>query len=309
MTDVRPLRWHDLPLAYRLAGHGVSFDTQLRITIGDDPLRQALLTSLGRTHIYVLRYDEEGGLGQLHYPAQQSVARLAYIAPMLESAEDEGLWLSLLDGLAVAAGQRGAVNIIAEVDDDSPLMDILRRANFGVYARQELWRRTRHANGEPTGVLRPAHEADEIAMRVLYSELTSGLMRQVEPLSTVADAIYVMEGPQGRNHIIGMVIEHRGVRRNMLEMYLSPAAGERADAFVREALALSANPDRPVYCRIRCKVAALGMSLSEHGFEPMASQAVMVRHTAARIKHHAFEKLPVIDSIMPAANRITDVGD
>lgn len=308
MNDVRPLRWHDLPLAYRLAGHGVSFDTRLRLTVGDDPLRQALLTSLGRTTIYVLRKGDGGALGQLHYPAKHTSARLAYVAPDLEEGDDDTLWLTLLDGLARVAGERGSVNLIAEVDDDSPMLDVLRRANFGVYARQELWAHPTSPAAQPgNALLRPAADMDEPGMQTLYSELMPGLMRQVEPLAVDTDAAYVMDdGETGR--IMVMVLEHRGIRKTLIEIYMHPDVAELAYAVVNNALSLVHSDDQPVYCRLRSRLAPLGAALLEAGFEPVTTQAVMVRHTAARIRHHAFGKLPVVEGVFPATNRISDAG-
>jgi hypothetical protein len=230
---------------------------------------------------------------------------LAYIAPNLREGEDDTLWLSLLDGLAKVAGHRGAINLIAEVNDDSPVVDILRQANFGVYARQELWVRPAQPTiGHVEPVLRPAEDVDEIAMQVLYSELLPGLIRQVEPLAIDADAVYVMDYDHG--HIGAMVLEHRGVKKTLLECFVHPDMAEAAYPVVIHALELAHGDERPVYCRLRSRVAALGAGLIEAGFEPITSQALMVRHTASRMRYRATEKRPVVDGIFATTNQIRD---
>jgi hypothetical protein len=297
VTEVRPLRWHDLLFAYRLAGRGTSFDAQLNLTVGDNRLRQALLSSTGRASLYVLRRSGDGGLGQLHYPASVQHARLAYLTPALDAGGDEGLWLSLLDGLTVMGGQRGVASITAEVSEDSYALELLRRADFAIYARQGLWMRSPGPVDSPVVSLRPARAGDEFAIQTLYGSLVPALIKQVEPPPSAADTRYVLDGDtQG---LCALVAVYRGPRRVLVEIYLHPEVQDRARDIVGSALAVLRGNTNTIYCRLRRHMGWLGDALVELGFGQMASQAVMVRHTAARVTRPAFKPLHAAKGGLP----------
>ncbi|MBK7895996.1 MAG: hypothetical protein IPJ90_14200 [Anaerolineaceae bacterium] len=52
---------------------------------------------------------------------------------------NENAWLPLLDQAVVEAGQRGIHSLVAEVDEVSDELPVLRRAGFVVYTRQDVW--------------------------------------------------------------------------------------------------------------------------------------------------------------------------
>jgi hypothetical protein len=141
VNQVRPLRWHDFPLAYRLIGHGTSFDAQFSLTMGDDGLRQALITNSGNTHAYVLRQGG-GAFAVLRALPGTLYGALDYMAPALDDGGSEEQWLDLICGMSILAGQQGIVGIRAEANDDTPEFALLREADFGVYARQTVWERS-----------------------------------------------------------------------------------------------------------------------------------------------------------------------
>ncbi len=289
LSIVNPLRWHDLPLAYRLAGQGCGFDSRLKITVGDDTVRQALLTGTGRTHIYTMRTDDGSGLGQLHYPAGNQSAWMAYLSPALEDASD-GLWLNLIDGLVAAAGERGTINLIAEVDQGDPATAVLRRGSFAIYAHQDIWRRApRPVSGEG-GVLREALQQDHMSIKMLHNNVTPSLLRQVMPPPYAANQCLV--GGNGGG-LVGLVSVYNGANV-LIDIYMPQSTEQKAVRnIVIGALKIVGADHKEVYVRLRGQMTWLGAMLQhEMQFEPFAEQVVMVRHTAHRIKHHAFNKLP-----------------
>jgi hypothetical protein len=305
MTDLRPLRWHDLPFAYRMAGRGTSFDTHLRLIAGADYLRHAQLTGNGRTQIYVLRRPRMGGgLASLYYPAGDHHARLGYLAPSLEAGANEDLWLRLLDGLARVAGQRGTFTIAAEVDECSSALEVLRRADFAIYARQGVWMRPPAPLQGPSLGLREANAAEIPGIQALYGALVPPLIRQVEPMPLAADRFYVLDGPDG---LRAMVAAYRGARRAIAELYLHPEFDLEAQAVLNGALALLHAETHTLYFRLRRYMGWLDSPLEALGFNLDSSQAVMVRHMAARIKaQEGFKALPAIDSVL-ASTPLADV--
>lgn len=301
MTEVRPLRIHDLPFAYRLAGHGVSFDSQISLTIGGDSLHQVVLTGTGRVQTYVLRQPDCGGLGQLHFlPGTQHV-RLAYVAPSIDGGADEDLWLSLLDGLAVMAGQRGAVTIIAEVGEDTAEFGVLRQAGFAVYARQYLWRRLPAPVDMPFTRLRQADAAEYPALLGLYGMLVPGLIKHVEPPPTAADVCYVLDGPRG---LAGMVLVYEGPHAAMVEPYRSPDCSCTARSFMGAALGAAQADKRLIYCRVREYMGCMESALGDAGFEYLATQVVMFRHTAVRVTHQTYRLKEKVEGGVPLPTSI-----
>ncbi len=295
MSNVRPLRWHDLPFAYRLAGRGMSFDAHLHLLVGENYFKQAQLTGARRTQSYVLKQPPGGGLAVLYFPAGDQHARLGYVSPMPLSEPDQGLWLELLDGVTAAAGQRGAITITAEVDEHEPVLEILRQADFAIYARQDIWlRRPAPCNG-PALRLRPAYPDDRFALQGLYAALVPPLIKQVEPFPA-ANTSYVLEGRDGPS---AMVATYQGHRRTLAEIYLHPEVDLEARQVINGALKALHGETQPIYLRVRRYMGWLDAALDDLGFEAQASQAVMVRHTTARVRaQHGFKPLPAMDSAL-----------
>lgn len=296
MSELRPLRWHDLPFAYRLVGRGTSFDAHLGLIIGEDTLRHAQLTGTGRTQLYVLRRrGGQSGMAMLYYPSDDQHARLAYLAPSLEEC-DTDLWLAMLDGVTFQAGQQGTLSIAAEVDEHSPALEILRQANFAIYARQDLWVREPGLITGQSLELREARPEDEAALIGLYGMLVPALIKQVEPPPFAADGCYLLDGREGPS---AMMAYYRGNHRALAEIYLHPEVDLEAREVINGALALLEAESQTVYIRLRRYIGWLDSAMSDLGFERIASQAVMVRHTTVRARAQAnFKPLPAMDSVL-----------
>ena len=297
MTELRPLRLHDLPFVYRLAGHGVSFDVQLSLEVGGDSLRHVIVGHAGRVQAYVLRpASGGGGVGQLHFLDGQHQARLAYLAPSLEEGASEDLWLNLLDGLAQVAGQRGVVSIIAEVDKRASAFPILRRAGYAVYAQQNLWQRAPAPLPATSITLRPVIPADLAAVTGLHGQIVPALIKHIEPPPVEADWCYVADSPHG---LRGLVAVYESGPAMLIEVYLAPREVREARAMLGAALAAVRADVRPVYYRVRDYMGCSEQALRDAGFEHVAEQVVMVRHTAVRVVHPKYKLSSTVDAGAP----------
>ena len=296
MSDIRLMRWHDLPSALRLAGRGSSFDTQLRLTAGAESLRYRLLANGKHTYSYILKHTSRAtGMGMLRYSAGGQHARLAYLAPDLARDADDTLWLALLDGLVKMAGMHGALNLIAEVGEGSEALEVFREGCFGIYARQVIWVRQPAPADEPEMPLRLARPADDTAISTLYRSLVPSLIRQAEPPPTAAGTCYLLEREASP---CGLVTIKRGRQGAFIEPYLHPDARQDTQAFLNGALKLAFARRQPVYCRLRGFMSWLEGPLAELGFEPLTSEAVMVRHTTVRVPLEALK--PVREGVLPS---------
>lgn len=296
MDTIRPFRWHNWPLFQRLAKQGLSLDVETGLVRGTGALRSIWLTSLlgdvGGRPAYVLHCDGDVAIGQLRHTPGDTHAYIAFIAPEPERGDTE-LWESLLEMLTVVAGDRGATNLIAEIEEGSPAYVGLRRVGFAIYARQEIWQREpQPVPGDTLTTVRPSRPEDAFNATVLYANVVPGLLRQIEPAPALSGRAFVLtEG----DTLVGLITSQRGPQGSLLEAYLHPAAEHRTDEAIDGTLRHVDAAQRPVYFRVRRYQSWLGTRLADHGFTLLGQQAMMVKHTAARIQQHAYQALPAIE--------------
>jgi len=176
-------------------------------------------------------------------------------------------------------------------------LELLRYADFAIYAHQDLWLRQPAPVSGPVGELRPAQALDMPAVLALYSTLVPGLIKQAEPPPTAADLCYLAH--RSEDGISGMVAAWRGVRFALIEVYLRPEIQREARGIINAALLHLQADSRPVYCRLRRYIGWPDSLLDDLGFTHLATQAFMVRHLAARIKRHVGKKLFSFDEGFP----------
>ncbi len=307
MTDmaVRAFTWSDVPLVRRLAPLGVSLDTVTGLTRGINPVNDAFLAALPLGDrgmpTYVLRTNGEGVLGQLRHREGAAHAHIAYIAPTLgdEKGDAETAWLNLVEGLVVAAGERGAHAVHAEVDPGSAIFAALREAGFAVFARQDLWRRPpAPVNPSPARLFQPRRAAHMIGVGSLYANTVPRLVQQATPPPEADEKGLVYVDDEGQ--VSGYLTIYAGKRGILLRVLLHPEADEKAAALIADALTYLSHLERtPVYCAVQRYQDWLREPLSAVGFEPWARQAVMVKQTVRRVQHPAFQPLPALEQAPP----------
>lgn len=299
MTQVRLLRWHDLPLVYRLIGHGTSFDAQFSLTVGDDGLRHSLLANNGNMHVYVLK-QQGSAFGVLRCPPKTLYAGLAYLAPALDAGGSEEQWLELIAGMSILAGRQGIAAIRAEVGDDTPEFTALREAEFGIYAHQTLWERPPAPIERTRPSVRAAAPQEVGPLVEALNARAPSLLRQANvPLGTDAEC-YVLDAP---NAASGMAAVYRGSRRALIDLYLPLDAHCAAETILSALMGILDAEAYAVTCRLRQDMEWLGTRLSDAGFQWVGSQAIMVRHTLAHIRHHALKDIKIKKGLaLPTTN-------
>lgn len=291
-SEARPFLPIDLPLMRRLTAYGVSLDSATSLTRGIHMMEGAFwsalpLTDLG-TPTLVLRTEDSGYVAQFRHKLNDQHAHIVFIAPDLRNDSDESAWLALIDAMVYAAGKRGALTLNAEVDENSDAFVLLRSCGFAVYARQQIWRlaagtatNTADSTTQPTDLLRIEAASDAFSISALYNSIVPRLVLQADaPPET--DRGLVCE-QNGRVNAYFAVQEGRnGV---YVQPFLHPEMYDQATAVHRALLAHLPRAERcPVYVCVRRYQDWLREPLSELGFEPWSSQAVMVKHTTARIE-------------------------
>lgn len=282
---IRSFDWRDFPELHRNRNEGIWLDTSLALTrwMGLVPAGALLATLAPATGIFtfVATNGENGAkqvVGQfLHTPGTPN-ARLTFITP--EDAIESPDVPHLLDHLATRAGEHGAHNLLAEVNDRSAAYDVLRAAGFAVYTRQRIWVLDPRAD-TPNTLWRPVTEADEMHVHYLYHSLVPALVQQTEPppWEHMNGLAYFSD-----EEMLGYVHLSYGPKGILAQPFIHPDTDHAEELLRSLHPAISNVRSRPVYLCVRSHQAWLGHHLDELGFQSGGRQAVMVKRLAVALK-------------------------
>ena len=333
---IRPFNLRDLPLVHRLSEVGVSLHTESALTKNLHPTRGALFSLIGGDFpTYVWKSNKNGlaGFIQLFLDEENVHAHILYLSSTNDKEintesngtavsnpknnpnsnhsvngerpyqVNENAWLPLLDQAVVEAGQRGIHSLVAEVDELSDELPVLRRAGFVVYTRQDIWvlagneaaknEAAEAKNG--TNQLRPRQADDDWDIQHLYANIVPRLVQLVEPMPTHQDGEgWVLHED---NELAAFVHVHVGPVATWMRLFIHPSAEAKADQIITAVV--QQNPDaakRPIYCCVRRYQSWVQTALERSGFSQWGSQAVMVKH----IVQKAFKPLTDISAALEA---------
>lgn len=301
--NVRSFDWRDFALLQRVRNRGVCLNSQLRYTRGPHVIQNTLLemfTPNRSIHTLVVRADEDQlpeALGQIHIQESHFQAHLAYLTPA--EALNASAGMQLLESMARAAGERGCQALVAEVDEASPGLEALRKAGFGVYARQRVWRLDQPSlrNSKPKEhAWRPELRNDHNAIQALYLNIVPALVQQVEPPPERNNRglVYWLEG-----EILGYLDIQRGPRGIWIQPYFHPAAILSDDLLAGFIQGFSPSNSKPLFVSVRSYQGGVGGSLDRLGFTPCSDQAVMVKRLAHLVSDKVRATLPAIEGTQP----------
>jgi hypothetical protein len=300
---VRAADWRDLGLIHRVRNDGLCLDSQLAYTRGPNTLQTVILDLLtpGRSAYTLVsrasQKDEPDALGQIIHRVGDPHARISFLGP--EQAFPTSSGIRLLDELGQAAGQRGAHHLIAEVDENNPIFESLRKAGFAIYARQRIWQLGEiPAAGRLTqnAAWRSVKSSDELSLNQLYLNIVPALVQQVEqpPSLDRGDLAHSLEGD-----LLGYLDIERGPKGVWVHPYLHPAT-ENLDELLSGFLeTYSDSRARPLYFAVRSYEGWVGHGLERLGFNVCSDQAVMVKRLAAYVRHPARARLPAVEGTRP----------
>jgi hypothetical protein len=300
--NIRPFGWRDLPLLHRYRMRGLFLDSsrilihgQVMIPLG------AMISFFGpSTRIYTYRCENQSQsdkplIGQVNYLPGASYARLSFLAP--EEAIGQSELSALSDYLAVQMGVQGIFHILADVDENNQVFQLLHHAGFAIYARQRIWRLEGHPAGEADTVpWRAIRSRDVIGVRSLYCNVVPGLVQQVEPLPI--------------NELRGIVHYHKDDLQAFVELkygrsgiWAQPFVDPDAEDFNRQLLSLlqhlPGRRNRPLYICIRSYQSWLELVIRAMGAQPGPQQAVMVRHLAVTRRVNQHLPIPAMNGKRP----------
>jgi hypothetical protein len=307
--NIRPFEWRDLTLLHRYRKECVYLHCALMLTRG--PLfvpTGAFLSTLAHAtglFTYLVEADskneakersfESPFVGQVSHQAGAASAQITFFTP--EEGLDRDPVSGLVEQMLGAVGKRGALHILAEVEEQSAVQGVLRQVGFGIYARQSIWGLDRKSSRDnrSDGMWRSAGKQDEAGIRFLYTNLVPGLVQQVEmlPSGRLHGLVYYRGG-----EMLAYVDLEYGLSGILAQPFIHPDAEAVAASLVHLLRRLPDLYARPVYLRVRSYQSWLDSVLEDFGAEHVSRQAVMVRHLA--VKRRAMQNMTV-----PALNGST----
>jgi len=317
----KPLDVRHLLLVSKLQDQGRVLDLEEALTQPYRPLWAALVGCLPLgigVSTYVCDATQEGrrmaGFAQVRIRRDGPEADVIYLSPSPAVAEDTiTIWCRLLEKLCLEVGERGIQRIFARLPEDGPEVEAFQRVGFSIYTREDVFRLARTPSDLPgQRTMRPQQPADSWRLQGLYATVAPRLVQQTENLT--AKKWRATPGPwprrtkregyvlEDKGEIIGYLRIRKGQTGHWLEMLLHPQAYDRADELVAQSLSLLAEyPPHPVYCCLRRYQGGLRVPLEARGFQPFASQCVMVKHTTVRVKEPALKLVPALEKRAEAA--------
>ncbi len=292
---VRAFDWRDLPRLHRSRSACLWLDNALALTQWQvqAPLG-ALLAYLGpATGLFTLVAEsdppgKEMVIGQAYHAAETTSAHLLFVTPA--HAVDSPALARLLDHLAAQAGQRGAQNLLAEVDETLPIFEVLRRAGFAIFSRQRIWLLPDLPPVPAAAVdWRPVRPQDEFAIRTLYGSIVPPLVQQAEspPWERLEGFVLVENGD-----LLGFVQLLGGPRGVLALPVIHPSLEKTTGKLASLFANLPNQGKRPVYVVVRSHQGWLESAMEDLNAASSPLQAVMVKRLAISQKAALSLKIP-----------------
>jgi hypothetical protein len=234
-------------------------------------------------------------IGQFIHIPDSHFAHLTFLTP--EGALVSPGISALLDYMVSLLGERGAMHLLADVDERTQAFEALRSAGFAIYSRQRIWRLAEVAPHQGDSIhWRAATSQDTISIRSLYNNLVPALVQQVEPFLSKSPRGLVFYKDGDLLAYVELRYGHRGI---WAQPFIHPDAGDFSEHFMDFLYEIPRRLSRPVYLCVRSYQSWLESSIEEVGGEPGFRQAVMVKHLAVQQKLLRPVAMPVLDGGQP----------
>lgn len=296
--NVRPFDWRDIPALKRYQHESVFLDSALVLTRGPLLLPGALVSYLAPAMGVFTNVVEDGSnphspplIGQSIHGLGAPYAHLTFMTPA--GSLSQPTVATLTENLVINAGERGALRLLAEVDEDTRAFETLRQSGFATYTRQRIWQLAKPVNSLPqTSAWRSATSQDAIAIRSLYNNLVPGLVQQIEPMTSnrPGSMLYVQNGEL--RAYVEFKSGHRGI---WAQPFIHPDAENVSEWLVILLAKISRRSARPLYICVRSYQSWLESAIEDLGAKSGPRQAVMVKHLTIQQKAMLPRALPALE--------------
>lgn len=305
----RSIAWKDLYTLLRYQKQQLYLDNTLRLVYNPGLFSSALLSIAAPSSGFftaVHPLDSESFpllIGQIFHSSASLSARLVFLAPMeMSSQTGTGKLLSLL---TAQAGERGAVQVLAEVPLNVLEENILYQAGFRTYAEQQIWKFPRgFALGTGKKSWIPITRGDDDQIVSLYQRIVPGAVQRVEPPPTFSKIKGMICWHEGR--IVGFAETRFGPNGILVDIILEPELSDMDEYLAALFANLPYRNTHDVYLRIRSYQERIASALEIAGADPGPEQRAVVKRLAVHynakqtFNYQAFEKQP--DITTPISN-------
>ena len=258
----------------------ISLNKAAFLTQGNPIRLGSLLNSLALdTPNYIAVFELPGGRQPLYSQVLHQTggrsAHFAFFSP--DQLEDEDNLSTLIDFLCFQAGEMGALNVLADIEESHPLFERFRRAGFCVFGWESIWRFPDRPKSDPskTSWTRPS-PTDENTVRSLYQTLVPPLVQNAEPFTngSTPRLVYKVNG-----EIQAYVESLSGASGIYLVPVIHPSV-DNIHALLLDLMEQFQGMGRPVYLQVRSYQVWLSDTLQELGAESTPRFALLVKHLA-----------------------------
>lgn len=266
---------------FRFRRQVACLDNALALTLGSPLAPLAILSYLNPirgiyTGITLNPNDGARPIGQVQYRHGRRSARLTFLLPENDASLD-GV-VALLEKLTIEAGSWGALNILAEVDENCPLYSALYKAGFVVYGRQQVWQinAVPKNRGVKNTVWQPAMPVEEIAIRSLYQSLIPPLVQSAEASPESYEECLVYR--QDRDELLACTQVRLGPCGVYAQPLFHPGVNNSIDLLTGLVAHFTPHPERPLYLGVRSYQAGLESDLVSLNASRGTRQVLMVKY-------------------------------
>jgi hypothetical protein len=297
---VRQFDWRDLPTLRRYRRESVFLDSTLLLTRGSQQMTGALFSYLAPSlGIFTCVSNGDASpegrmIGQFIHPAGSPFSHLTFLAP--SSALESCSISALVEYMMALSGERGALRLLADVDEQISAFEALHRCGFAVYSRQCIWQLDGRPANEPSKhTWRLLTDQDMIPVRNLYNNLVPGLVQQIEPFAQSKAAL-----PRGlvcyqNGELLGFVELKYGQRGIWVQPFIHPDTEDVQQTLLDLVNKIPDRRSRPVYICVRSYQAWLELAIDDLGGKAGPRQAVMARQLVTPQRVERMFALPALE--------------
>jgi len=303
------ISWKELTILPRYQAQQLFLDNILRLVYNPGLFSSTLLSlTMPSSGFFTAVHRVEPDpapyiIGQIYHSSTSPSARMVFLAP-----KEENFWTGsgkLISHLAALAGERGALQVLAEVPLDTPVEDILYQAGFRSYVEQQIWKippRFPSASGKKTWI--PISRGDNEPVISLYQRTVPSSVQRVEPPPSFPKIEGMISWEEGKP--VGFAETKFGPKGILVDIVLEPEISDVDQYLAALFYYLPYRNTRDVYLRIRSYQERIASALERAGAKPGPQQNKVVKRLAVHynakqtFNYQAFEKQP--DITTPISN-------
>ena len=279
----RKIAWKDLAALTRLKNQKLILDNSFQFVYNPGLISSSLLSLISSTSGFftaIELIDSEDSsifVGQSFQPAGSFSAKLVFLAPGGSSLHPA--YGRVLSQLVNTAGERGAIQVKAEVSASSPEEEILYQTGFRSYAEQQIWklpRRIVFGTGKKAWV--PITKGTTDLAEAFCQRILPGPVQRVEPPQIPSDIHGLISWQDGK--VAGFAAAQFGPRGILVDLHMSPDLDPIDEYLSALLFHLPYRDTRDVYLRVRSYQQRLSSALERANAEAGPEQKAVVKRLA-----------------------------